>query len=154
MRPSGNLALIIGTLLAGVEIAACSLDLAGLPGATGASTTGAGGATTSSTAGTGGSTGSATGTGGSAPQCGNGEVEAGEKCDDGNTQLGDGCSPACAIEPLDTCPGLPITLDPPGRTIVGTLANAHDELDPSCGPNGVDVIYEVIPSASGTLRLT
>lgn len=162
MRASGSSAfLILGALLAGVEVAACTLDLAGMPGpASTASTNGAGGMATSSATGTGGSgasTGSAPGTGGSggsAPVCGNGTLEAGEACDDSNTALGDGCSPACTVEPLDTCPGLPIPLAPPGLTLAGTLVGAHDELKPSCGPNGADVIYEVTPTVSGTLKIT
>ena len=32
--------------------------------------------------------------------------------------------------------------------------DAHDELKPSCGPNGVDVVYEVMPTVSGTLKIT
>ncbi len=55
-------------------------------------------------------------------ECGNAVLESDEGCDDGNVLAFDGCSPTCMVEPLDACPGLPISLAPPGITIKGTLA--------------------------------
>lgn len=158
MRAPGNFALLlVGVLLAGVEVAACTLDLAGLPGV-GSTATGGGATSASGTVtGGGGSGGAEPGTGGrggASPLCGDGKMEGLEECDDSNLAFGDGCSPTCAIEPLDTCPGLPISLTPSGLTIAGTLVGAHDDLKPSCGTNGADVVYEVTPTTSGTLKLT
>ncbi len=165
MRASRNFALLaVGMLLAGVDVTACTLDLQGVRGES-ATTTGAGGATATSSAsspangggGSGGNASSATGTGGrggSMPLCGDGKIEGDEQCDDSNVALGDGCSPTCTLEPLDTCPGLPISLAPPSLTILGTLEGAKDDLKPSCGKSGADVIYEVTPRTSGTLKLT
>ena len=164
MRSSVNFALLaVGMLLAGVEVAACTLDLQGLRG--GATATGDGGAMATSSAsgsanggGGSGGTSSATGTGGrggSMPVCGDGTIEGKEECDDSNQALGDGCSPTCAVEPLDTCPGLPISLEPSTLILTGTLASASNDLKPSCGAtNGADVVYEVTPTTSGTLKLT
>jgi cysteine-rich repeat protein len=161
MRAPAKLTLTIG---AAVVLASCVLDLAGKPGSpSGATASGTGGA--SSTASTATASASATGssssasgtgggTGGAAPVCGNHVLEGAEECDDGNLAFGDGCSTTCTIEPVDTCPGLSIALDPPGITVAGNLAGDHDDLVPGCGTNQLDVIYEVTPSVSGTLVAT
>jgi cysteine-rich repeat protein len=164
MRVPGNLALLaVGMLLAGLEVGACTLDLQGMPGGSSA-TSGVGGATASSSAsgtavGGGESEGStgATGTGGrssSPPVCGDGKTEGDEQCDDGNLVLGDGCSATCTIDPLDTCGGLPFSLTPAGLTLTGTLEGAKNDLTPSCSNSRADVVYQVKPTTSGTLKLT
>ena len=162
MRSPRRLApTLAGTVLAGLGLASCVLDLAGqldTPSGSTATTRGAGGATTTATSGGGGggtSTAADTGgTGGAGPLCGDGVLEAGEGCDDGNLLAYDGCSPTCAPEPLDTCPGLPIALSSPGITIAGTLTGATDTVAPTCGENRKDVIYEATPTEAGTLTLT
>lgn len=159
MRAPEKIARVLVSVVAsGAALASCMLDLAGHGSPTAATGTGgAPGMITSTATGTGGGTSTATGGGGSggtAPHCGNAAQEAGEECDDGNLELGDGCSPMCTIEHLDECPGLPIQLAPPGITIKGTLASAHDDLAPGCRKNEVDVVYEVTPTTSGTLTVT
>jgi cysteine-rich repeat protein len=158
MRAPAKLTL---ALLGGAaSLASCVLDLTGEP--SGVTSTGGGGAAASATASasTGASSSASSGsssgsTGGAAPVCGDAVIEGSEQCDDGNAAIGDGCSPTCTIEPLDACPGLAIPLVPPGITIQGTLVGAHDDLVPSCGgANHADVVYEVTPSASGTLTVT
>jgi len=154
---------LVGIVLAGMGLASCMLDLAGLTGApsvattsSSGGTTGSGGAPTTAT-GAGGGTSTASssgGSGGAGSVCGNSILEGDEGCDDGALFAFDGCSPTCTIEPLDTCPGVPIALAPPGITIQGTLTGAANDVAPSCGTNSSDVIYEVTPTKDGTLKLT
>jgi cysteine-rich repeat protein len=167
MRAHAKLTLLLGVAAA---LASCMLDRAGQPDmSSGTTGPGAGGAMTTTSSATATATSGTTtttttsasssgaggsGTGGAAPVCGDGVVEGQEGCDDGNLAFGDGCSKSCTIEPLDTCPGLPIGLAPPGITIAGNLAGAHDDLAPGCGQSQIDVIYEVTPTVSGTLVAT
>lgn len=165
MRAPAKLTLIVG---AATALASCMLDLAGKAGSpSGATASGDGGATTTtatastatasasaSSSSSSGSGAGGAGTGGAAPVCGNHVVERSEECDDGNLAAGDGCSTTCTIELLDACPGLPISLAPPGITIAGDLTGDHDDLHPGCGTNRIDVIYEVTPTVSGTLVAT
>ncbi|MEP7126409.1 MAG: lectin-like protein [Byssovorax sp.] len=156
MRAPARATLLIGGAAA---LASCVLDLAGKPGSP-SGTTGTGGAgtpiasTATASATSASSSGAGGGTGGAAAVCGDRTVEGAEECDDGNLAVGDGCSATCTIEALDTCPGLGITLAPPGLTIHGTLTGAHDDLAPSCGKNHLDVVYAITPTVSGTLVAT
>src|SRR4051812_19866505 len=113
-RSLGRIAAL--TTLSGAALAACTLDVTGLPSLPGAISTGGGGgggavtATASVTAAVTASS-AASSSSGAAPICGDGHLDPGEDCDDGALDPGDGCSPSCAEEKPDACPGvlLPLT---------------------------------------------
>src|SRR5262249_11712066 len=93
--------------------------------------------------------------------CGDGVVTPPEDCDDGNTKPGDGCDANCKFEMADTsdkCPGRPVTLTPAGLIIQDfTPGYADDYHSASCaagGIGGLDRVYQVTPTQSGTLTAT
>ncbi len=136
-------------------------------GATGGSSVTSGGANggsgggSVSTANTGGSMATASSSTGPAPVCGNHVVEAGEQCDDGNLQPGDRCSATCQVEHPDVCPGTSIPLGPGTFTINDdTSTSTTDNVNTAGGPGtgcpagaypGVDLVYAVTPTQSGTI---
>ncbi len=93
-------------------------------------------------------------------RCGDHVLETGEGCDDGNRTAGDGCSASCAVDvpSTDGCPGISmasISLANGPVWLRGTTAGATADLAPSCaGTSGVDIVYTVVPTVSGTLRIT
>jgi cysteine-rich repeat protein len=162
MRAVIRAALVI---VAGAGMAACSLsgltfDLgaggAGSAGGAGGAGSSAGGASTSdsSAATTDGASSSATASStssGPANQCGDGAVQPGEQCDDGNQVSLDGCSPACTIDAPETCPGALISLSPAGFKFSGSLIGKSQDLKTGCSGGKPDLVYAVVPTASGTL---
>lgn len=91
----------------------------------------------------------------SSNSCGNGEVEAGEACDGTS-----GCSETC--QPIGnppqgaaTCPGQTVHLWS-GKTLTlkGSTEGYANNTAASCfASTGADRVYEVIPHASGTLKI-
>jgi cysteine-rich repeat protein len=116
------------------------------------------------------------GAGSTSTSCGNGVAEAGEQCDDGNALGGDFCSNACKVTLAANGGGCangqpgggvpvhvfadPVVID--GDTSnTGLNASAPDGVDPSCvgetetqSAASPDVIFAVVPHASGTLSAT
>jgi cysteine-rich repeat protein len=87
-----------------------------------------------------------------------------EECDDGNINEGDGCGPTCLKEHPEVCPGTLIHLaEGQSITIAATTAGASDKFVGSAQGvpgncidgnwNGPDLVYQVIPAASGMLTV-
>jgi cysteine-rich repeat protein len=100
------------------------------------------------------SSGGSGGEGGTLRPCGNGIPEAGEACDDGNSVQGDGCSPECVRERPDACPGVAITLTPPGLTIMNDTSGASNDtgIAPCGGSFSPDMVYQITATTDGWLK--
>jgi cysteine-rich repeat protein len=95
--------------------------------------------------------------------CGNGKVEGSEQCDDGNTAGGDGCDAQCMFEPagpVDTCPGLALTLTQSGfqwvATRSGTTVNLNHNYQGSCSTVGAgkDAVFSMSSGPGGKVTIT
>ncbi len=159
-----------------IFVASC-IDLTVYPGSSGegsssssVASSGSSSSSSSSSAGSsssssGGGSGTSSSSGMPPDTCGNGMVVSVEECDDGNIEPGDGCSPDCMIEHPEVCPGTTIPLTLGGTLVIsGTNEGATDKCSSSMSgiPNsncingnfsGSDVVYQVIPDASGSLTV-
>lgn len=99
------------------------------------------------------------------PACGDGVVNAGEQCDVGH-QIGAGCgipgsAAPCQFDPPgagDSCAGaIPVSIAPGTAILSGTTYGYTNDFNApphTIPPGGPDRVYQVTPSASGTLTVS